>query len=64
MLYQEQIEIAGKQFLHTYSDEFYILQNETSVEYEDAMDLIPCHYTYSETDKPLHPEPEQEGGEV
>ena len=45
-------------FLHTYSDEFYILQNETGIEYEDAMDLIPSSYTYSETNKPLNSEPQ------
>lgn len=65
MIHQEEKIVGNKKFLHTYSDEFYILQNETGIEYEDAMDLIPCPYTYSETDKPLHPqpEPEQEGGD-
>ena len=60
MITQEQITIGSKEFLHTYSKEFYILQNETGVEYEDAMDLIPCPYTYSETSKPLHQQHEDE----
>lgn len=37
-----------------YSDEgFYILQNETGVEYSEAIDLMPCKYTYTETNKPI-----------
>lgn len=64
MITQEIKVIGGKEFLHTYSDEFWIVQNETGVEYEDAMDLIPCQYSYSETERPLHPskkpEPEQQ----
>lgn len=59
MITQETKTIGGKEFLHTYSDEFYIIQNETGIEYEDAMDLMPCSYTYSETDKPLHPQEEE-----
>lgn len=60
MIQQERVIIGGKEFLHTYSNEFYILQNETGIEYEDAMDLMPCSYTYSETSKPLHQQPELE----
>lgn len=66
MITQEQIEVGGKTFLHTYSDKYYILQNETGIEYVDAMDTIPCKYTYSETTKEKeqwereHPQPEPE----
>lgn len=36
----------------TYSDEgFYILQNETSIEYSEAVDVEGAPYTYSETSK-------------
>lgn len=32
---------------------FYILQNETNTEYEEAIDVEGAPYTYSETDKPI-----------
>lgn len=36
----------------TYSDAgFRILQNETGVVYDEAVDVVPCKYTYSETDE-------------
>ena len=34
---------------------FYILQNETNVEYDEAIDVENAPYTYSETDKPIEP---------
>lgn len=47
----------GKLIRH-YSDAgMTILQVETGIEYEDAVDIIPCAYTYMETDHPI----EQEG---
>ena len=30
-----------------------ILQTETGIEYEEAVDIVPCRYTYEETDKRL-----------
>lgn len=30
-----------------------ILQVETGIEYEEAVDIVPCRYTYIETDKPI-----------
>ena len=48
----------------TYSDEgFYILQNETGIEYDEAIDVEGAPYTYSETDKPI-PKPEEEPTEA
>lgn len=46
----------------TYSDEgFYILQNETGIEYSEAVDVDGAPYTYTETDKPIEvEEPEAE----
>lgn len=32
---------------------FYILQNETGIEYAEAIDVENAPYTYSETDKPI-----------
>lgn len=43
-----------------YSDlNVYLRQIETGNLYEDAVDNIPCKYTYEETDIPI-PEPEEE----
>ena len=40
-----------------YSDKgVYILQNETGAAYGEAVDIIPCEYTYTETDKPVEHE--------
>lgn len=30
---------------------YYIVQVETGVEYSEAVDLVPCRYTYIATDK-------------
>lgn len=43
--------------IYTYSDAgMKILQNETGVVYEDAMDVPEMGYTYTETDIPLDEE--------
>ena len=45
----------------TYSDQgLYIVQNETGVEYEEAIDVEGAPYTYSETDKPIETEQPEE----
>ena len=37
--------------IYHYSDSGYVIkQNETGILYNDAIDTIPCQYTYSETD--------------
>ena len=37
-----------------YSDEgFMLLQNETGIKYADPVDVVPCRYTYTETNKPI-----------
>ena len=44
-----------------YSDKNVILlQNETGAMYSDPIDLVPCAYTYSETDIPIEVEEEEE----
>lgn len=35
-----------------------LLQVETGILYEDAVDVIPCKYTYEESDVPIDEEPE------
>ena len=39
---------------------FYIIQNETGVQYDEAIDVENAPYTYSETDKPIPDEPSEE----
>ena len=44
-----------------YSDQqVKLLQVETGILYDDAVDVIPCAYTYEESDVPIDPEPEPE----
>lgn len=51
----------GVNLYRTYSDNgFYILQNETNIEYTEAIDVENAPYTYSETDKPIPTEPSEE----
>lgn len=63
MITQQEIEINGRVFLKTASDTYRIRQIETGSIYDEAIDVIPCMYTYEETDEPLpqpNPEPEQQ----
>ena len=54
MIKQEKITINNKELLHTYSDSNkYILQVETNVEYNETYDVIPCKYTYTETEEEI-----------
>lgn len=37
-----------------YSDAgFMLLQNETGAKYSDPIDVVPCRYTYTETNEPI-----------
>ena len=52
-----QTEMVGERIRH-YSDiGMHILQHPTEILYEDAVDYVPCAYTYTETDIPID-EPE------
>ena len=54
MIKQEKVKIGSRELLHTYSDSNkYILQVETNVEYNEAYDVIPCKYTYTETEEEI-----------
>ena len=47
-----------------YSDSgFMLLQNETGEKFPDPIDLVPCRYTYSETDELIEGEEEVTGDE-
>lgn len=42
-----------------YSDAgFMLLQNETGAKYSDPIDVVPCRYTYTETDELIEVEAE------
>lgn len=52
MLKSELIEDGAR--IHHWSDEgFRIRQVETDIIYDDAVDIVPCPYTYEETDIPI-----------
>ena len=54
MIKQERVKIGDRELLHTYSDSNkYILQVETSNIYNEAYDVIPCKYTYTETEEEI-----------
>ena len=37
-----------------YSDtSMMMIQNETGLKYGEAIDIVPCPYTYTETDEPI-----------
>ena len=45
-----------------YSDAGYmLLQNETGIKYADPVDLVPCRYTYTETDELIESDEEITG---
>jgi hypothetical protein len=40
-----------------YSDKgVLLLQNETGIKYADPVDIVPCAYTYTETEEPIEEE--------
>lgn len=47
-------EQVSEMCVRHYSDQgLKIRQIETGILYEDAVDVIPCRYTYEESDEPL-----------
>lgn len=47
-------EKINDRLVRHYSDSgMMILQVETGIEYDDAVDVIPCKYTYQETETPI-----------
>lgn len=57
-----QTENVSSTRIRHYSDiGMMIRQVETNILYEDAVDNIPCKWTYEETDIPIEPEPDDHG---
>ena len=53
MIVQETLIINGRELVKTYSNSGkYIIQNETGVEYAEAVD-VPNKYTYTESEKDI-----------
>lgn len=46
----------GKLIRHYSDKEMKLLQVETGIMYDEAIDVVPCRYTYAETDKPIEKE--------
>lgn len=47
-------EVLNERLVKHYSDKgMTLLQVETGVEYDEAVDVIPCRYTYEETNKKI-----------
>ena len=54
MIKTENIIVRGVQAVRTYSDAgMMIRQVETGNLYSDAVDVVPCRYSYEETDTPV-----------
>lgn len=41
-----------------YTEGVMMLQVETGIKYGEAVDLVPCRYTYVETDEPVETDEE------
>lgn len=54
-------EIINDKFIKHYAEDaqgvrYYIKQVETGAEYDEAVDILPCRYTYVVTDKRVEEE--------
>ena len=43
----------GKLIKHYSDKNVLLLQVETGIKYSDPVDVVPCRYTYEETDEPI-----------
>lgn len=58
-------ELLENDRVRHYSDQdMMIRQVETGNLYEDAVDILPCRFTYEETDTPIPVMPEEQEGET
>ena len=54
MIKEETFTIGSTNFIKHYSDSgFKIRQIETGFLYDEANDIVPCRYTYEESDIPI-----------
>lgn len=45
----------GRLIRHYSDSGMMILQVETGIEYEEAVDVVPCRFSYEETETPIEP---------
>ena len=56
MIKQDYVVKDGIPSVYTYSTENkFIIQNETGIKFEDAMDVLPLMFTYTETEETIPP---------
>ena len=61
MIKYESVMFGGCEYLKTYSDSGHkIRQVETDIIYDEAIDTIPCRYSYEETDEFVQEEGEEQ----
>lgn len=61
MIIAKEIEVNGRSLIKHESDSGKMIrQVETGREYSSAVDVIPCKYTYEETEKDIPKRPERE----
>lgn len=61
MIIAKEIEVNGRSLIKHESDSGKMIrQIETGREYSSAVDVIPCKYTYEETEKDIPKRPERE----
>ena len=54
MIKAETVDLNGRTFMRTYSDENKIIRKVGTDEiYSEAVDILPCIYEYTETDQPI-----------
>lgn len=61
MIKTETLLINGIELIHTFSDTYTLIQNETNLEYIEAYDLKATNYTYKESNNLLVKEKEENG---
>ena len=60
LIKRETLIINEKKFIRTYSDKgYYILQVETGIKYNEAIDVENAPYTYKETKELIEPVEEE-----
>ena len=50
---REELIDSGERIRHWSDKGMKIQQNETKILYDDAVDVVPCRYTYTETNEPV-----------
>ena len=58
--YKDENGVTHANLIKHYSDEGkYIIQLQTGIEYAEAVDVVPCRYTYVESDRMIESESEE-----